>query len=138
MKKNSKAKIHNWVIIGAFPVESLFKSFKKLYLYRFLEAIWVNWVSAGWNIDVLDTTLTWWYTGVLFLFFLMKSILVKCLHGLLPHQPRDLVWISLLLLSCPTLFFFFIIIVIFLLLLYIAEWKLCEGSDFFFLNCVSL
>lgn len=57
MKKNSKAKIYSRVCRGASSVGFLF-SFKTFYLYRFLEAVYCDRVSASWNIGVLDIHLT--------------------------------------------------------------------------------
>ena len=57
MAKNSKAKIYDRVCRGASSVGFLF-SFKKFYLYRFLEAVYWDRVSASWNISVLDIHLT--------------------------------------------------------------------------------
>lgn len=105
-----------------------------MYLYRFLEAIYINWVSAGWNIDVLDIPLTWWYSD--FFFFWWRVFNVKCLNRLLSHKPRDLVWIILLLLlPHPVLFFFIITLIILLLLFYIVSRMEPLWGKWHFLNC---
>lgn len=112
--------------MGTFSVESLF-SFRKLYLYRFLEAVYYTWVWAGWNMDVLDILLI-----VLWFFFLIRSIHLKCLNWILPRKPGDP---SLnnppVLLCCPSCFIFLYSTSCYYHSCYMLAACKHEGSDFF-------